>query len=64
MEKEKPKPKVIVKCSKISYLTEAEAMNEIVRIMRRVQENKKPIRVYKCFCGTYHLTSKAFYEHE
>ena len=63
-EKEKQHPKVLAKCDKISYLTEKEAMKEIVRIMRKAQENKKPVRVYKCFCGAYHLTSKEFSEHE
>ena len=49
-----------IKCEKISYLTEKEALTEIVRIMHKKQENEKPIRIYKCFCGAYHLTSKIF----
>ena len=48
------------KCKKISYLTEKEALTEIIRIMHKKQENVKPIRVYKCFCGAYHLTSKNY----
>ncbi len=64
IEKEKQHPRVFSKCDKISYSTEKEAMKEIVRIMRKTQENKKPVRVYKCFCNAYHLTSKEFSEHE
>lgn len=60
LEKVKLKPKVLVKCDKISYLTEKEAMKEIIRIMKKTQENKKPVRIYKCTCGAYHLTSSEF----
>ena len=61
-EKQKNPPKILLKCNKISYQTEREAMKEIVRIARRTQENKKPVRIYQCLCGAYHLTSKEFSE--
>jgi CRISPR/Cas system-associated endoribonuclease Cas2 len=60
LEKEKHEPIILIKCKKNSYLTEKEAMIEIVRISRRTQDNKKPVRVYKCKCGAFHITSKEF----
>lgn len=48
------------KCKKVSYMTEKEALSDIIKIMHKRQENKKPIRVYKCFCGAFHLTSQEF----
>ena len=61
-EKQNVVPKVLIKCDKISYQNEKEAMKEIIRIAKRNQENKKPVRIYKCFCGAFHLTSKKFSE--
>lgn len=49
-------------CNKICFVNEKEAMREILRIMLKKQTNKKPVRIYKCFCGAYHLTSKKFIE--
>lgn len=63
-EKEKKLPQTLLKCKKISYQSEKEAMNEIMRIMKKSQDNKKPNRVYKCFCGAFHLTSKEFLDIE
>lgn len=59
-EKQKELPKEIIKCDKISYQTEKEAMKEIIRIAKRQQKNKKPVRIYSCFCGAFHLTSTEF----
>jgi len=61
-EKQDLVAKVLIKCDKISYQDEKEAMREIIRIAKRNQENKKPVRIYKCFCGAFHLTSKNFSE--
>ena len=60
IEDEKTKKLLHEKCEKISYLTEKEAIKEIERIAKKKQENHKPVRIYKCFCGAFHLTSKDF----
>ena len=60
IEEDKTKKLSQIKCRKISYLTEKEAMREIERIAKKKQTNQKPIRVYKCFCGAFHLTSQEY----
>lgn len=50
------------KCDKISFETEENARDELIRINETIHKpwkDKKPHRYYKCeFCGTYHLTSQ------
>ena len=59
-QQEKLVKNLLAKCDKISYSTEKEATFEVLRIMKKRQENKKPIRIYKYKCEAYHLTSRDF----
>lgn len=47
-------------CAKVPYWDENEARAELFRIARRNQINRKPVRIYRCTCGAFHLTSKIF----
>lgn len=47
-------------CNKNSYYSEKEAFKDLRRISKKNQENRKPVRIYLCDCGAYHLTSKPF----
>lgn len=51
-------------CTKRTYKTMEEASEAMIRIMRKSQEEKYPIRYYQCDkCGDWHLTSSTKSEH-
>jgi pyruvate/2-oxoacid:ferredoxin oxidoreductase beta subunit len=46
------------RCNKIRYATEKDALFALEKIKEQSVKQKKPIRVYKCYCGAWHLTSR------
>jgi hypothetical protein len=46
-------------CKKVQYATEEYALFDVRRIKQISSRSKMPIRAYLCFCGAWHLTSRA-----
>ena len=46
-------------CKKVQYATEEYALFDVNRIKQISNRSKMPVREYLCFCGSWHLTSRA-----
>lgn len=45
-------------CKKVGYDTEQNAIETLYKLGRKLNPKKKPIRIYQCYCGKWHLTSR------
>jgi hypothetical protein len=46
-------------CKKVQYASEEYALFDVRRIRKISERSKMPVRAYLCFCGSWHLTSRA-----
>ena len=46
-------------CKKVQYASEEYALFDVRRIKKISERSKMPVRAYLCFCGSWHLTSRA-----
>lgn len=46
-------------CKKVQYASEEYALFDVRRIKKISDRSKMPVRAYLCFCGSWHLTSRA-----
>ena len=46
-------------CKKVQYSSEEYALFDVRRIKKISERSKMPVRAYLCFCGSWHLTSRA-----
>lgn len=46
-------------CKKVQYASEEYALYDVRRIKKISERSKMPVRAYLCFCGSWHLTSRA-----
>lgn len=46
-------------CKKVQYASEEYALFDVCRIKKISNRSKMPVRAYLCFCGSWHLTSRA-----
>lgn len=46
-------------CKKVQYASEEYALYDVRRIKKISERSKMPVRAYICFCGSWHLTSRA-----
>ena len=46
-------------CKKVQYASEEYALFDVNRIKQISNRSKMPVRAYLCFCGSWHLTSRA-----